>query len=280
MNQITINQLVFYFINNHAKLFKKSWRQDEKYIERYIKPTFGVRMADEIKRGEIELWHKSFNGHFLANRVLSLMCTIYNKGIDWELVANNPAKRIKKFHEKPRETFIPREDLPKFFMQLETCKPYFKQALKFMLTTGVRKKECINLKWSDVTKEYIHIRDRKNNDDLYIPMTEAAYIILSDTDRVGEYVFTNKGREQADYKNQWNKLRRNLKRVNFLNKQSLKFNDIRRTVGSYLGQNGANAKLIGEILGQRSIVSTQRYIRFQVDHIKSQIDKLPPTSYN
>jgi integrase len=277
--EVSVNELASLFINGHAKIFKQSWPQDVKYIDRYIRPIFGNRIASSIKRGEIELWHKNFNGTFLANRVLALICSIFNKGIEWELIENNPAKRIKKFPEPQRELFIPREELPTFFTELRKSPHYFKMTLSFMLLTGVRKKECLTLKWEDIAGTIIQVKKRKNKKDLFIPITEPIQIILSSIDKDGEYIFTNSGLEQRDYRRQWDNLRDRLKHKNFLNRKQLKFNDIRRTVGSYLGQNGANAKLIGEILGQTSIQSTQRYIRFQLEHVKTEIDKLPTINY-
>lgn len=277
--EVSVNELASLFINGHAKIFKQSWPQDVKYIDRYIRPIFGNRAASSIKRGEIELWHKNFNGTFLANRVLALICSIFNKGIEWELIENNPAKRIKKFPEPQRELFIPQQDLNIFFDTLSKSPNYFRAALTFILLTGVRKKECRTLKWEDIAGNIIQVKNRKNKRDLFIPITETIHTLLESVNNKGEYIFTNKGEEQSDYRRQWDNLRDRLKHKNFLNRKQLKFNDLRRTVGSYLGQNGANAKLIGEILGQTSIQSTQRYIRFQLEHVKTEIDKLPTINY-
>lgn len=57
----------------------------------------------------------------------------------------------------------------------------------------------------------------------------------------------------------------------------MRFNDIRRTVGSYLGQDGKNARLIADILGQKNIASTTPYTRFQLKHISEALSELPST---
>jgi integrase len=277
--KVSINDLATSFINGHAKIFKQSWKQDVKYIDRYIRPIFGNRKASSIKRGEIELWHKNFRGTFLANRVLALICSIYNKGIEWELLTDNPARKIRKYPEPQRELFIPREDLALFFSELNKSPHYFKMAITFILITGVRKKECRTLRWEDVAGNILQVKNRKNKKDLFIPITKSIRTVLDSMDNNGEYIFTYNGRGQSDYKRQWDNLRDRLKTKNFLGSKQLKFNDLRRTVGSYLGQNGANAKLIGEVLGQTSIQSTQRYIRFQLEHVKTEIDKLPTILY-
>ena len=281
MNQdISINELAELYMTTHSRPFKKSWKQDEAYIRNYINPTFGGRVAREVKRGEIELWHKRVGGCVMANRILILLSSIYNKGIEWEILETNPTKKIKKFPERPRDLFIPREDLHIFFNELEKSQPYFKWALRFILLTGARKKETRLLKWVDITEDYVHIKDRKNGEDLLIPMTQSLKFIFKNCTRKGAYVFTFTGEYQEDYRRQWDRLRRRLRAKNFLQKKRLRFNDLRRTVGSYLGQDGKNARLIADILGQKNISSTTPYTRFQLKHVTEALNELPSTKLN
>jgi len=110
-------------------------------------------------------------------------------------------------------------------------------------------------------------------------MTPEMLKILKMAPITGEYIFTFNGKKQTDVKTQWNKLREKLRKRNFLNKKNIKFNDIRRTVGSWLGQNGVNSKIIAEVLGQVDIRSTERYVRFQMDHLKKVLENLPNSVY-
>ena len=277
LDTMTVSQLCRLFIERHSKVFKKSWNKDELYIQTYILPVFGNREACSIKRGEIELFHKSFNGIFIANRILSLISAIYNKGIDWELVNNNPAKRIRKFTEVPRDLFIPRQQISIFISELNKCPLYFQQLIKFVLITGCRKTEALNLRWDDIDfdSEIIVIRDRKNKRDLTIPLILTIRTVILSTPQLGEYVFSRNGKKQSDVKRPWFELRERLRKSNFLHRKQIKFNDLRRTVGSWLAQNGASSKAIADVLGQVDLKSTERYLRLQMDNKIEIMEKLP-----
>ena len=123
-----------------------------------MKSLYKLHLADElgnekwsqIKKADIQKRHTDIgakNGEYQANRVLSLVSTIFNVSITLELLdkdANNPALGIKRFKEISRERFLQQEELPKFFAAVaqepnETIRDY----ILIELLTGARPFQCV-----------------------------------------------------------------------------------------------------------------------------------------
>ena len=68
-----------------------------------------------------------------------------------ELIAKNPMKKVDapRKERKPVEA-LSKEEAVQFFKALHTCPLNFRCLLLLMATTGMRRGECLGLKWSDV----------------------------------------------------------------------------------------------------------------------------------
>ena len=68
-----------------------------------------------------------------------------------ELIAKNPMKKVDapRKERKPVEA-LSKEEAIRFFKALHTCPLNFRCLLLLMVTTGMRRGECLGLKWSDV----------------------------------------------------------------------------------------------------------------------------------
>lgn len=68
-----------------------------------------------------------------------------------ELIAKNPMKKVDapRKERKPVEA-LSKEETIRFFKALHTCPLNFRCLLLLMVTTGMRRGECLGLKWSDV----------------------------------------------------------------------------------------------------------------------------------
>src|SRR5690606_26004104 len=85
---------------------KKSWRTDERRIERHILPVWGRRRLAEITRTDVRRLHNSIPAQYEANRVLNLVSVMWEAArmlghVDED--APNPARGITPFEEKARD---------------------------------------------------------------------------------------------------------------------------------------------------------------------------------
>lgn len=196
MQNITFGDFFDEYLERYSMVQKRSWKSDRNEITFHAKHLF-PRKLSEISRGELQRLHEKIGatrGRYQANIVIKKICAIYNKAIDWGWLGSNPAKGIKKFKEQSRDKFINPSELPYFKRALneETCQTT-KDFVTILLTTGVRKTNALEMKWTqlDLVSGHWNIPMTKNGDSLYLPLVEVALNLLKRRyeDRVSEWVF-------------------------------------------------------------------------------------------
>lgn len=270
-SEITFGFMFQEFMERYSKKFKKSWKYDEREVNKFLPHLFN-RKACQISKIEIRELHEKIcheNGLYQANRILERIRAIYNKAIEWGWQGINPTSGIKKFKEKSRQRFLRRDELPRFFKALseednQTAKDY----ILISLLTGARKSNVLAMRWEEVnfTLQEWHIQETKNGDSHIIPLTETAIAILKDRKRGTQspYVFPGSGQSGylADPKKAWKRV---LKRADI---PDLRIHDLRRTLGSWMGAVGATTAIIGKTLAHKSVEATKVYERIDIDPVR------------
>lgn len=184
------------YLENHSKVFKKSWKYDEREVNKFLKPFFNRKLT-EIKNSEIRLLHETIlkeNGLYQANRILERVRSIYNKALEWGWEGINPAIGIKKYKEKSRDRFILPHEMPHLISAIkleknETARDY----LWMLLLTGARRTNTVQMRWEEINwhQKLWRIPDSKNGEPLIIPLVDQAIEILVNRKKNGtsEWVF-------------------------------------------------------------------------------------------
>ncbi len=87
------------YIEKYAKKNKKSWQFDEKIIEKEIVPVWGKRKMSDIKGRDISIFLDAIverGAPAYANRIRSLIHTIFSFAVDKHVVEENPCSKVKK----------------------------------------------------------------------------------------------------------------------------------------------------------------------------------------
>ena len=93
----------------------------------------------------------------MANRVLELLSSIYNRAIEWGYRSANPTGGIKPFKETKRDRFIQGSELPRFFIALaEDTSDDFKHFVLLSLLTGARRNNVLAMRWQDELRIRCH----------------------------------------------------------------------------------------------------------------------------
>jgi hypothetical protein len=74
------------YLERHAKPHEKGWAYGEGLCDRYLAP-FSKRRLSTFTRDDFEDLHKKIgrdNGQTIANRVLTLVKTLFNKANEWD----------------------------------------------------------------------------------------------------------------------------------------------------------------------------------------------------
>jgi integrase len=208
---------------------------------------------------------------------------------DYQRDARNPCAGVRMFAKKVRKVRISPEDWPRFAeaidyeTSLERHKnvvagqgaqfksnhaktdPYMRAIFHFIVSTGCRKKEARMLMWEDVhfgEQPYVIFRHTKSKDgedrDRIVPLSDYAVDVLKSLEPVegNPYVFVgfNVGKPLSNINDAWVRIRARA------GMPHVTIHDLRRSFGSWLGDNGYSEKQVGTVLGHRSIVTSKVYM--------------------
>ena len=113
----TFAELFTEYLERHAKLHKRSWKEDQQRFEQYVAPSLGKKKLSAIDRATLANLHSliTANGHpTVANRVLALISSVFGRAIEWGLVEHNPAIGVRRNKETSRDRFLQAHELPRF----------------------------------------------------------------------------------------------------------------------------------------------------------------------
>ncbi|QPK62900.1 site-specific integrase [Methylomonas sp. LL1] len=170
------------------------------------------------------------------------------------LTVNNKIVRFLTDQEKPRLIRAAQEIGGKFYLKVLMA-----------LSTGMRKGELDRLRWSDIDFErgLAILHDTKNGESRHSPIPTVALNELKKHREISnDLIFTSKLNpdKPMDYRKQWANC---LKVANIKN---FRWHDLRHDTASTLARDGRTLKEIAEILGHKSLISTDRYAHLCTEH--------------
>ena len=282
----TVIDLANAYMERHAKAKKKSWADDEKMIDRWIKPAWGTLKAKSITRDDVAALHRKIGAqinpksnkpkHTLANRVLALVSKMWELAELWGYIEEgkpNPARKIEHFKEIKRDRYIKHEEFPLLAESIKDESNQIAQAAMWLyLLTGLRRSELLSLEWAsvDLDRQEIRLGDTKAGRVHYLPLSAPAVSILSTIPRLigNPYVLTGRlsGKHLVNIDKPWRRVRK------AAGLEDVRLHDLRRTVGSWLAQDGSSLPLIGKVLNHSNSSTTQIYARFADDSGRKALD--------
>jgi len=147
------------------------------------------------------------------------------------------------------------------------------QAVWFAFLTGCRKKEIVNLKWTDFGpgNKHLIIRETKGKRARFIPIHHELQILLDSIPRIGDYVFSASGvRLVPDKFYKYYKamvIRAGLD-------PKLRLHDLRHSFGYNATAKGAGLRFIQDTLGHKDISTTLRYTQTALKDNEKIMDSL------
>ena len=267
------------YLERHAKARKKSWKEDERRLNKYVLPALGSRKIADVKRADVARLHTRIGDTkpYEANRVLALVAVMFNKAAEWGLLdegAPNPAARVQPFKERSRDRWITPTELPKLVEAIEAePNPYIQAAFRLYLLTGLRRNELLGLQWKDVDFERRELRldDTKAGRSHVVPLSAPALEVLRSLPRTigNAYVLPGhiRGKPLVNVSKPWQRIR---KRAGM---EDVRLHDLRRTVGSWLAAGGASLPLIGKVLNHSNASTTQVYARLAEDATRTALEQ-------
>jgi len=154
------------YLSWYAVEYPDSYQRVEQIITDHLSPVFDYLPLDQIKKLDAQQYSHQRLATGLkrstVNKELRTLAALINKALEWDLIDFNPLHKLKmlqEFDSKP----------PRFYLadELETLyqwSPYNWHWWRFMVNTGVRRKEALN----------IEVKRDIGFDEMRIISTEAA----------------------------------------------------------------------------------------------------------
>ena len=185
---LTIKTLANEYLNLWAKPRKKSWREDERIIQKDIIPTWGRLKAKNLKRRDILLLIDSIierGAPISANRTLAVIRRMLNFAVERGIIDATPCVSVKApGKENRRDRVLSESEIRKFWKGLEktSMNKAIQLVLKFQLATGQRKGEIVTARWDEVTDGWWTIPKEKSKNGIphRVPINRMSKKLLTD----------------------------------------------------------------------------------------------------
>lgn len=270
--EMTFERFVMEVYLPNARVSKKSHRDDESRLRKHILPYLGEKRFDELNMALVTDVLHSAKAKGLkdatVNRIRALLSVIFNLAIDHELIASNPMKRVKKLRENNQiERYLSEDEIQKLWPILNDPHYYgignktIAAIIKFLLLTGVRKREALDMKWSDVdlSKASWHLKYNKSGKARYVTLSEDAVEVLQSMPKISEFIFANPQTQKP-----YNDIRKTFDKImQCAGITNMRIHDLRHSFASLAVNSGESLFVVQKLLGHASPQTTQRYAHLQ-----------------
>lgn len=273
----TVAGLFAYWLETHAKQHKRTWAEDERQYNVFLKP-WANRKLSTIKKSDVQALHARVgtkNGRYAANRLLALVRAMFNKAPDMGFHGPNPTAGIKKFREEKRDRFLHGDELRAFFASLAT-EPHdiLRDFFMVSILTGARRSNVQAMRWEEIdfATGLWRIPETKSGQPVVVPLVGPVLQVLRTRLEASDgspWVFPGRGKTGhiVEPKAAWKRI---IERAGLVD---VRPHDLRRSLGSWMTMTGAGLPMVGKMLGHTQPSTTAIYARLAVSPVRAAAEK-------
>ncbi|MBS0536377.1 MAG: integrase family protein [Proteobacteria bacterium] len=142
----TFGDVATRYLEEHAKVRNRSWRQADKLVRRHLLARWGQLQIGAITRQDVKAAFRSIAAPMVANQTMTAASAIFNWAIREELLQLNPCRAIDLHPRKSRERVLANGELPFAWRAFDEAGLYKSAALKVILLTGQRPGEVRHMR--------------------------------------------------------------------------------------------------------------------------------------
>jgi len=282
---LTFGELAQQYIDDHAKLKKKSWKEDQRQLHADLLPKWRNRPAGEISADALlaVLNAKVRAGSpVAANRLRALVSRVFTFAAEQRLVqpTANPVIGVKKpTKEATRDRVLTYEEIRRIWDACDTQNPYVSAWFRLRLVTAQRGGELLQMRWQDIDKkshfwsipaEYV-----KNAHGHRVYLNELARRVLATVPHDDKSLWVFPKSFMGDYKHVGRRLAQSTRadivaevKTNGKDRDraDIRGHDLRRTAASLMASGGVPRFVISRILNHSEEKDTTSvYDRYSYD---------------
>ena len=293
---MTFGKLFDRYMELHAKLRKRSWKEDERKYRKHLMEWEDVEVEKIKKADVLATLAPLVDSPVSSNRLLSLIKKVFNFGIDtMELEMVNPARSILKYDEMARRRYLSRDEVTRFLGALDLLVDewldgrveylartaqhdweFWRDFFRVILFTGSRAGVVCMMDFDEIDWDnrtwIVPARKMKGKTAATIVLHGEVVSILKRRLELcgGGWVFPGrvKGKPVNHYRRAWTKV---CEKAGILDAT---VHDLRRTMGTWQLQGGADMAVVRDSLSQKDIRVTQKaYAHVSNKHVEQSINR-------
>ena len=284
------------WLKDYARIECKTSTADgyEGVLDQYLRPRFGKKLLDEIRRDDIKaLINDLITKELSRNTIRNALCVIrglFNYAIEEGLVESNPAARLGRFTRSAKTTetkgiALTSKEVQQFLKAAQEICPEYYPLLLMAVRTGLRRGELVAVQWGDiqlgrddndserfilvqhnyVRREHTTTKSKKSRRvdlsrelrGILVERRDARLLdayLKGKNDITDELVFRSPEKTILDPDNLYHRVF--LPVLAKAGIRKIRLHDLRHTFGSLLLQNGASIVYVKEQMGHSSIQVT------------------------
>lgn len=255
---LTFSKLVERYMANHGKKIRSA-AEYQQLLDKDVIPRIGERRVDEITRPEVGalLDDVAKRAPIVANRVMSVISSVFGWAVSEGLAMDNPARGLKKRGtEKARARHLDNEEVGALWTGLSETAPRYADLVRLVLLLGARPGEVAGM-----TREEIDLGNAlwrlpaervKTKTAHTLPLVGEALAIvtrLCEGKRAGHLFSTTKGKAPTSQD-----LAKAFERTRGVLKESATPHDLRRTAATIMSRLEIDRLTIAYVLNHQSTV--------------------------
>jgi integrase/recombinase XerD len=269
----------------------ESYSRDITKFKDYLKQ-YGIKDFEDLSHEQIlkfleELFDTQNDAS--VSRILSTLRNFYKFLLRTDKIKKNPFSKIKNPKLPKKDISILNQEEVKKFLDIIPSSTAFqlrdRAMFELLYSCGLRVSEIINLRLSDIDIEEELIRFvGKGNKERIVPLSNTSkgylqkYINAArykiEREKKNDFVFLNKNGNRITRQGLWKTLKKYSDRSGI--KKNIYPHIFRHSFATHMLEEGADLRIVQELLGHSSISTTEIYTNLDKQHLKDSYFKYHP----
>ena len=274
---LTVGQLVEMFLRDHVQVHRRpATLAQYRHVLAHVVEAHGREPVDRLTRAMMSKLHAELGATspISANRMLAAVSSMWSWAQGRGLIPEstmNPAARITRFKEQPKERYLSVEELSRLGKALRECENvslFARLAIRLLLLTGARLREILDAKWANVDWERGALRlETSKTGPRWLQLPDAALDLLRQAPRVSGNPHIIPGHQEGRPRRDLCKPLAALAKAAGVGSSTAHM--CRHTYASHAAGRGTSLYMVGKLLGHTQAQTSQRYAHMAQDPLRA-----------